>query len=109
MTSTIAEWLMNRASIEACLAAINSLNAITGAFDHAGAGGYLSNMLAATQTLRGTVTRIQTIRRTSFIPGLCLAGLLVKVYPGAVDRRRLQKSDRPVSRRHLPVAHLYSI
>ena len=80
VTATVTDWFLNRATLDTCLAAINSLNTITGIFDRAGAGAYVVGLVLSTQNLRSIVTRIQTIRRTAFIPvGYVLLDLLVGI------------------------------
>jgi hypothetical protein len=68
LTCVIEDWLLNRGTLAACYEAIQSLNAITGAMDRAGAStSYTSRSLVETHNIRRSVTRIDVIRRTSFI------------------------------------------
>ncbi len=68
VTAVVEDWMLNRATPDACYAALRELNGITSDLERAGVGAvYISRCLSEQHSLRKTITRIDVIRRTKFI------------------------------------------
>jgi hypothetical protein len=68
IVTVIADWFLNRTTVESCYAALRRMNDLTADLERAGMGViFLGRCLSEQHNLRRTITRIEVIRRTRFI------------------------------------------
>jgi hypothetical protein len=68
ITEVITNWFMNRGTVASCFQALNSMNGLIADLERAGIGAiFLARCLTEQHNLRKIVTRIDVIRRTTFI------------------------------------------
>lgn len=81
VVSTVESWVINDGPVEPCFTAIQGLNAVTAQLEVGkGMNAHISRALAETQNVRRLISRIDTIRRTSFIQsGYALLQVMVVV------------------------------
>jgi hypothetical protein len=75
---TVENWLMHRAGVDECYAALDNFRQVSQTMHPAAGVNYTIRCLGETHNLRRLITRVDVISRTSFIPvGYALLDLLV--------------------------------
>ena len=68
ITVVVADWFMNRGAVASCFRALNNMNDLIADLERTGMGAiFVARCLSEQHNLRKLVTRIDVIRRTTFI------------------------------------------